>query len=142
MTGEQFDLTKLVKSFDLTMESKFSPMVTDGENLQFFHEYKFPSIDINLTFENSSVATAARRPFTDEDAKRYADMFNFARRHVMKMEHRGRFWFDRASDTEVIMKELTLQPDGSFSATYESMSINDKTDYRPLARFLRWILRR
>jgi hypothetical protein len=123
---EPIDLTKFVKSFNLTMESGIKAEVTDGENLAFLHEFKPVDIDMEFTPNASTIR----------------QMFDYASRQVIKMEQHGRFWFDRAFDAEVVMKSLTLEPDGSYSATYESMNIIDKTDYRTLARFLRWILRR
>ena len=127
MTDEPFDLTPFVKSFDLNLKNDLHPKITDDGNL-YFWEYKPPSVDINLTFTNTTLFESMRQAIQGKQ--------------VMKMTQRGKYWFDPAFETDVIMTGVTMNADGSYYADYEGVNFVDLTDHRPLARFLRWILRR
>jgi hypothetical protein len=127
MSEEPFDISKFVKSAELNIKTGFTPDYTDDGNF-YFHEYKPPPVELNLTFE------------TDADA--IHKMIPPERHSVMKWEHRGKYWFDYSWETYVYMKGIELAADGNFSATCESTKIIDKTNYGKMARFLRWILRR
>jgi len=59
---------------------------------------------------------------------------------ITRTEYRGRFWFDERWEVD-----LKIIGDGSIiTVKYAAANNNfvDLTDYRPLARFLRWVLRR
>ncbi len=129
MTDELFDISKFVKLFDMTMTTNFKPKTTDNENLEFVYEYKPPTVDINFEADPA---------FVLETLGLIAE-----RKSVMKMEQRGKYWFDHAYDAEIVMKQVQYEPEtGKMTAEYESGKINDLTDRGLTARFLRWILRR
>lgn len=55
----------------------------------------------------------------------------------------GKYWFDKKWEGEVKLNEIHIDmEDGVVIADFVGRNIKDLTDYRPLARFLRWILRR
>jgi hypothetical protein len=125
MSDEPFDLTEFVKSFSL--KATTSPINLDNEGLDFVWEYKAPTVDINMEF------TA--------DLETIKKLFPEQHKTVVKMKYRGRFWFDPASDVDAIMTDVRMG-ENSITAECIGTNITDLTDYRPLARFLRWILRR
>ena len=54
----------------------------------------------------------------------------------------GKYWFDRKWEAKAIVEDFIIHPDGVVTFNFQGMDYIDLTDYRPPARFLRWILRR
>jgi hypothetical protein len=54
----------------------------------------------------------------------------------------GKYWFDKRWIADVVMEEIEWNGDENWQVKLKSRNEIDITDYRPLARFLRWILRR
>lgn len=97
----------------------------DGDS--FVYTYSFPETTVDLTINTDFF------PQFFEEIK--------SRKSAMKMTQRGRFWFDKQFDCDVVMTDFEIHGE-NVTANYEGTNIKDLTDYRPLARFLRWILRR
>jgi hypothetical protein len=62
---------------------------------------------------------------------------------ITHMEHRGKFWFDERWEGDVKTERFKLNGNWvTVEYTADNENFVDLTDYRPLARFLRWVLRR
>lgn len=123
MTDEPFDFTDLVKSFEMTYKSGVTTKQGEGGNL-YFHEYQFPTTKIQMTVDPVFVFETIKQE-----------------RGLIRMTHTGKYWFDKSFEADVTMADLKVG-NSNIDATYEGTNIKDLTDYSPLARFLRWILRR
>jgi hypothetical protein len=59
------------------------------------------------------------------------------------MDAAGKYWFDRKWEADVVLESYKINPEThSIEAEYVGRNFVDKTNYSPLARFLRWVLRR
>ena len=122
MNGKYIDITKYIKAFDLQMKMGPTPQQPDRGN--FVWSYVSPTVDANL--KDTDILETLKPEI----------------KSVMKMEQRGKYWFDKSFEVDVKMSGFTLNPDGNYSATYEGMNFIDTSNKGVLARFLRWILRR
>lgn len=130
MSDNVFDITEFVNTFDLKMETGMQKQ-TDGDD--FVYEYSFKpsvSVDIGLTFDKDVVAHEILQKQIKEKA-------------VMKMEQRGKYWFDKSFTADVEITDIALDRETlEATATYKGMNVVNTTNHKPLARFLRWVLRR
>lgn len=122
---ESFDLTPFVESLNMS----YTVIPSDNENtyIRGFAFAPTETIEVVLgPMEAAGIELLLPRP-----------------QGIVRLEQRGKYWFDRMLDMSVAMKDLQINKEtGEVTATYVSTNITDHSSQNWLARFLRWLLRR
>lgn len=128
MTDEPLDITNDVKSFDLIFSTglNLADPKTGESNTFTWNFTPQGQPEIKFTVEASDIPT----------------LMNWDGQQVMKMENKGKYWFDTHFTADVIMTDLQIAEDGTITARYLGVNIKDLTNRSIFARFLRWLLRR
>ena len=120
------DITNFVESFSLLTKTEIKP-IKSNEGYTYSFDCSSPVINIDMTLDAEKTS---------------AHIWDGMEKKVVKMSNRGKFWFDKSFDADVVMTDLVINKDGSCDAIYNSINIVDTTEKGLVARFLRWLLKR
>lgn len=127
MSDEPIDITPYVKSFDLLFSTGIKPNAPETDEDKTF-TWNFPTVEQSIEMQ--------------VEPEFVKSLLESEKHTFMKMDFRGKSWFDVKYHADVYMSGFEYLPDGTISATYNSINVVDETNRGWLARFLRWLLRR
>lgn len=102
-------------------------------------EHSLPSNEYGYSWEFKSPAISEELTFTVNE--KFLRQHWIPIGHPLKFTHNGKYWFDKKFEFVGYYKSVEIEGN-SINAELVSNEWKDLTDYRPLARFLRWVLRR